>query len=428
MRQGWLSRLGILMLAAAQIAGCNTEDSGDGLGGPALSFTNPAEAEMIQTPDIVISISGKAASVNGVESVEWQNDRGGKGSANGTENWVTGNIVLQLGTNNITITAVDAVGESVSKSLTIERENTSPTAVQAEADPRIMYSYSSSLSNAAPVSNAALLRQGIFFFVDVPDSWTDRGIRSIQIECCLGVNPSGGSYSQSGQPTDSPWRSFFDLGRYGADETRRVRFQATFDDGSRSSTYTADFRVTGGDMNQNSAPVISGRPQDTATVGNQYNFRPSASDPDGDTLQFSISGKPSWALFSSTTGRLFGTPPANSEGSYRNIVISVSDGRESVSLAPFTIDVESFGSGAATLTWTIPTQRTDSSPLTNLAGFNIYYGQTPGDYGNKVTLDNPGLSNYVVDNLSTGRWYFVITAFDRDMMESNPSNEELKTF
>ena len=57
-----------------------------------------------------------------------------------------------------------------------------------------------------------------------------------------------------------------------------------------------------------------------------YNFQPKASDPDGNTLTFSIQNKPSWLVFNTTTGKLSGTPSSADVGTYSNIVISVSDG------------------------------------------------------------------------------------------------------
>ena len=71
---------------------------------------------------------------------------------------------------------------------------------------------------------------------------------------------------------------------------------------------------------------------------------------------------------------------------------------------------------------------TGGVPRGSLAGFHVYYGQTSRDYANKVTLDNAGLSRYVIDNLSSGRWYFVVTAFDSNGIESNPSEEGSKLF
>ena len=174
--------------------------------------------------------------------------------------------------------------------------------------------------------------------------------------------------------------------------------------------------------------MISGTPEPVATAGVQYSFRPTAQDPDGDTMQFDISGQPSWTSFNRTNGRLYGTPTANHVGRYDNIIISVSDGQTSSSLRAFSINVEAIGNGSATLTWTVPTQRTDNTALNNLTGYNIYYGQTSGDYANKIRVTNPSITNYLVDNLSSGRWYFVVTAYDAAGLESNPSNEGSKTF
>ncbi len=89
----------------------------------------------------------------------------------------------------------------------------------------------------------------------------------------------------------------------------------------------------------NRAPVISGTPVTSIEEGTAYSFTPSASDPDGDALTFSISNRPNWAVFDSSNGALGGTPDANSAGTYSNIVISVSDGSEVASLGAFTITV-----------------------------------------------------------------------------------------
>jgi len=89
----------------------------------------------------------------------------------------------------------------------------------------------------------------------------------------------------------------------------------------------------------NRAPVISGTPATTATTAQAYSFVPTAQDADGDALNYSIQGKPSWASFSTANGTLSGTPATADVGTFRNIVISVSDGKASVSLPAFTITV-----------------------------------------------------------------------------------------
>lgn len=89
----------------------------------------------------------------------------------------------------------------------------------------------------------------------------------------------------------------------------------------------------------NAAPTISGAPLDIINVGDSYSFTPTASDPDGDTLTFSISNMPAWAVFDSASGELSGDPTAGNIGAFEDVEIRVSDGRLSASLAPFSIVV-----------------------------------------------------------------------------------------
>jgi hypothetical protein len=172
----------------------------------------------------------------------------------------------------------------------------------------------------------------------------------------------------------------------------------------------------------NSAPVISGTPLAAVNAGSVYSFRPAASDPNGDTLSFSVANLPSWASFSAATGQLSGTPSASNVGSYANIVISVSDGRATAALPGFAITVADVSIGNATLSWTPPTQNTDGSSLTNLAGYRIYYGASAGVLTQTVQLSNAGMSTYVVQNLSAGTYYFAVRAYTSDGVESDASN------
>ena len=82
----------------------------------------------------------------------------------------------------------------------------------------------------------------------------------------------------------------------------------------------------------------------------------------------------------------------------------------------------------ATLSWVPPTENTDGSPLTDLAGYKIYYGTTAGNYPNVITIDNPGIATYIIDNLPPGyTYYFVITSFDSFGQESEYSDVGSKT-
>lgn len=89
----------------------------------------------------------------------------------------------------------------------------------------------------------------------------------------------------------------------------------------------------------NNAPSISGVPDEEINAGRAYSFTPEASDPDGDTLTFSVSNAPAWAVFDSATGTLEGIPDSLSIGLFEDIVISVSDGSASDALPAWSITV-----------------------------------------------------------------------------------------
>ena len=181
----------------------------------------------------------------------------------------------------------------------------------------------------------------------------------------------------------------------------------------------------GGSANQ--APSISGVASPTATVGQAYSFQPTASDPEGKSLKFSITGKPGWASFDASTGRLSGTPGASDAGTSSTIVISVSDGTNTVSLASFVLSVAAAGTGTATVRWVAPTANVDGSPLTNLAGFRIRYGKSLSNLDQSVTISGASANSYRITGLTTGTWYFTLSAFTNVGVESKPSAAASKT-
>lgn len=162
----------------------------------------------------------------------------------------------------------------------------------------------------------------------------------------------------------------------------------------------------------NAPPTIQGQPSASVQAGQAYSFQPSASDPNGDPLTFSVTNLPDWASFNQTTGRVTGTPSSADVATYSNIRISVSDGQASASLSPFSISVMAVGTGTgtATLSWTPPTENSDGSALTDLAGYQVHYGQSQSNLNQTVSLNNASLSTFVVENLSSGTWYFALVA------------------
>jgi hypothetical protein len=83
--------------------------------------------------------------------------------------------------------------------------------------------------------------------------------------------------------------------------------------------------------------------------------------------------------------------------------------------------------GSATLSWSVPTQNTDGTPLTDLAGYHIYYGTQAGSWTSTITVLDATETSYVVAGLAAGTYYFAIVAFNAEGADSPQSNVGTKT-
>jgi hypothetical protein len=353
---------------------------------PVLSGTPPGKAASGQKYDFVpiaFDPDGQALSFSVSNRPAWASFDTATGELTGTPS------ESQVGTySNITVSATDGLDSSSIGpfSVVVEVGNRAPTISGAPAGSVVAeQSYSFTPSASDPDNNP------LTFSISNKPAWATFDSASGRL---------------SGTPAESA------VGNY-------TGIVISVSDGQASSSLTA-FSVAVSSSNR--APTISGAPATSVVAGQSYSFTPSATDPDGDPLTFSISGKPSWATFNTGTGQLTGTPGQGTAGTYANIVISVTDGKVKTSLAAFTITVQQTGSGSATLSWSPPTTRTDGTPLTDLAGYRIYYGTTSGNYPNKVTIDNPGVTTYVVEDLASGTHYFAMTVFDTAGVESARTN------
>jgi len=158
-----------------------------------------------------------------------------------------------------------------------------------------------------------------------------------------------------------------------------------------------------------------------------YDFTPNAYDPDGDSLTFTITNKPTWAMFETSTGRLYGQPSLGNVGTIANIVISVSDGEASDSLRAFSVTVSQTALGNVTLSWIAPTENSDGSPLIDLAGYKIFYGTSSRNYSHEIHINNPGTTTHVVDNLVPNTYFFAAKSFNASGVESEYSGEAVRT-
>jgi hypothetical protein len=78
------------------------------------------------------------------------------------------------------------------------------------------------------------------------------------------------------------------------------------------------------------------------------------------------------------------------------------------------------------LSWESPSTNEDGTPLTDLAGYKIYYGTSSGNYSDYIDIGKK--TAYTISNLNNGRtYYFVVTAYNTAKIESGYSNEVSKT-
>lgn len=164
--------------------------------------------------------------------------------------------------------------------------------------------------------------------------------------------------------------------------------------------------------------TLSGTPVDTVAAGAEFRFRPQLGGAAAENVTFTVTNLPDWASFDAATGEMAGRPQESDVGSWNDVVISASDGERTASLDAFSVEVVATPLGSAQLSWTAPTENADGSPLTDLAGFRVYWGAAEDELSYSVQIDNPSISMYLVENLTPSQWFFAVTAIDAGGNES----------
>lgn len=201
-----------------------------------------------------------------------------------------------------------------------------------------------------------------------------------------------------------------------------VSFNYTvLDSGGLTSTGVVNVTVTA----MNDKPEISGSPADRVSMNELYTFTPTATDIEGDALSYSILNKPDWASFAPQTGTLSGTPTIASVGQYAGIVISVSDGSESVSLPAFGILVREVNVAPVAPDLTASTREDESvsinlmqgasdangDPITIVA-FSAAAGQVTGN------ANNPAEVTFTPPENASGNYTITYTLSDQEAQNS----------
>jgi hypothetical protein len=84
--------------------------------------------------------------------------------------------------------------------------------------------------------------------------------------------------------------------------------------------------------------------------------------------------------------------------------------------------------GTVSLNWTRPALNADGTPLTDLAGYNIYSGSQEGSLNLVTTISDPTVLSIVLPSPGPGTWYYAVTAFNSAGGQSVLSNIGSKSF
>jgi hypothetical protein len=118
-------------------------------------------------------------------------------------------------------------------------------------------------------------------------------------------------------------------------------------------------------------------------------------------------------------------------GSHADILISVSDGTDTASLAGFTIVVQSssVATGSISLSWTPPATRTNGSSLnmSEIGGYVVYMGTTSNNLQMRVDINDGSATSYTINDLASGTYYIALTTYDMDGNASSFSNVITRT-
>ncbi|WP_420592151.1 Ig-like domain-containing protein [Bacterioplanoides sp.] len=216
-----------------------------------------------------------------------------------------------------------------------------------------------------------------------------------------------------------------------ADQNGSDNFVVRVSDGALTDDITVNVTIAA----VNDAPVISGTPATSVNEDVAYSFTPTTNDVDNDSLTFSVTNKPAWAEFNTTTGVLSGTPGNDDSGVTNGIVISVTDGTATADLAAFNLTVNAVndaptisGTPATTVnedqaySFTPTAADAEGSDLTFSitnkpvwADFDSETGALTGTPDN----DNIGTTSGIVISVSDGSLSTSLPAFNLEVVNQN---------
>jgi len=92
---------------------------GADIANPTVTISSPTANASFGASTATINLGGSASDNVGVTQVTWSNNRGGSGTASGTTTWNASGVALKTGQNILTVTALDAAGNTATDTLTV---------------------------------------------------------------------------------------------------------------------------------------------------------------------------------------------------------------------------------------------------------------------------------------------------------------------
>jgi hypothetical protein len=159
------------------------------------------------------------------------------------------------------------------------------------------------------------------------------------------------------------------------------------------------------------------------------------SKPNNKTTNWTASKSANWVSVTPVTGSITNSAQVG-------VVVNIAGLSAGTYTATVTVTAAKGGSVAIPVTLMVTASTTTSSPPTTtstytaslawdptldttVVGYKVHMGTTSGVYGPPITVGN--VTSYVLNNLAVATYYFVVTAYNANGIESLPSNEVSKS-
>ena len=167
----------------------------------------------------------------------------------------------------------------------------------------------------------------------------------------------------------------------------------------------------------NDAPSITSTAVTSVNEDSAYSYTVTTSDPEGQSVTVSCTTCPSWASYSSSTGKLTGTPDNDDVGN-NAVVLSATDGTTAVTQS-FTVVVANVNSmGSVSLSGTTTEDQTLTATVSDpdgLSGVTITYQwqntATPGNAGSWSDISGATSATYDLAQSDVGKYMRVFVSY-----------------